>query len=137
MRKILYLLLVIGLLAGLAAYKMYNKPHENMQQAEVDVKLRAEGLFQLYEESEEQANIELLGKTLQVTGKINAVNKEAGRIESIGLATGDLMVSVTCLLDEVETNHRQTFVKGEEVTFNCKCTGKLMDIELNRCVEVK
>ena len=138
MRRIIFIgLLIAVLLGGFVAYKMYNKPHADMSSIKVDIKLSAAELFSVYEADEVNADGNFLGKILQISGEIINVNKENGRVESLTLETGDVMTGVTCLLDEVDTNHRQDFKIGEKVTMNCVCTGKLMDIELNRCVEIK
>lgn len=129
--------LVLVLAGGVFGYKMYNKPHVDMSQAKPDATMTAQALYEAYEQSEDEANNIYLGKTIQITGEINAINLTDNKIESIGLETGDMLTGLTCLLDEVDSDHRADFKKGERVTFNCKCNGKLMDIELNRCVEIK
>lgn len=138
MRKVIVIgVLLAILLGGLIAYKTYNKPHSDMSSIKVDAKMSASELYNSYESSESAADEKYLGKIIQITGEINDVNIENNRVESLSLETGDMISSVTCLLDEVNTDHRQNFKKGEKITLNCVCTGKLMDIELNRCVEIK
>ncbi len=136
MKKIIigiFLLIAIGSIVG---YKMYNKPHADIASAKPEVVLSAAELFRAYEENEITANEKHLGKIIEVSGKISQVNKTGGSVVSLGLETGDMMSGITCLLDEVNDNHRTDFSKGEEVRMRCVCTGRLMDIELNRCVEI-
>lgn len=137
MRRLLIILLVLALGGGFLAYNMYNKPHADMADVTPDVVLSTAELFKAFESDEDEANEKYLGKIIQISGVINSINSSEGEVVSLGLETGDMLAGLTCLLDEVDKKHRQDFKEGERVTLNCICTGKLMDIELNRCVELK
>ncbi len=137
MRKILIIALLMALAGGTIAYKMYNKPHKNMLKARADVTLSADKLFLAYELDETAADGQYLGKIIQVTGEVNRIDLKEDKVFGLGLETGDLLAGMTCLLDETYDQHRQDFNVGEKITLRCICTGKLMDIELNRCVEIK
>ena len=137
MKKIIIGLLFVVLIGGFVAYTMYNKPHADMSNIKVDASMSASELFKMYESDESAADGKYLGKIIQITGEVNNINLDNERVESLTLETGDMLTGVTCLLDEVNSNHRQDFKMGEKITLNCVCTGKLMDIELNRCVEIK
>ena len=137
MKKILLIGVALALIGGTIAYKMYNKPHADMSSARADAEISAEDLFLAFEADEGKANEAYLGKIIEVNGEINKIDKKDGKIMSLGLETGDMLAGLTASLDEVNYNHRQDFVVGQTVTLRCKCTGKLMDIELNRCVEIK
>jgi hypothetical protein len=137
MKKILLIGLVLALVGAMVAYKMYNKPHADMAQVKAEAKLSAKSLFEAFDVDENAANEKYLGKIIEVEGEINKVDKKDGKIVSLGLETGDMLAGLTCSLDDVDYNHRQDFAIGNVVTLRCKCTGKLMDIELNRCVEIR
>ena len=109
MKKIIIGLLVAASLGGVVAYQMYNKPHADMSSIKVDARMSATELFKMYESDESAADGKYLGKIIQVTGEVNNINLDNGRVESLTLETGDMLTGVTCLLDEVNTNHRQDF----------------------------
>ncbi len=137
LKKGLIILLILGLVGGVVAYKMYNKPHADMAVVKPDFRLSAQELFTAFDDDENSANDTYLGKKIQLSGSIVDVVEQNGKVVSIYLDTGDLVSGIACLLDEVDNNHRADFKVGEKVTFNCVCAGKLMDVELNRCVEIK
>lgn len=138
MRKLLYIGIALACLGGAIGYYMYNKPHADMSSARPDVTATAATLFSDFEKDEQSANEKYLGKIVRVSGKIAAIQRDnQSTIKSLTLDTGDMMVGVSASLDEVANIHRQSFKEGEAVTLNCVCAGKLMDIELNRCVEIK
>ena len=47
------------------------------------------------------------------------------------------MSGIICELDTKTTHKRLSFAAGEIVQMKGICTGKLMDIVLSRCVEIK
>lgn len=137
MKKLLIAILILAVIGGIVGYKMYNKPHTDIASTKPEITLTATELFNDFDQDEQMANEKYLGKIVEVSGTINQVNKTDGEIVSVSLETGDLLAGMTCLLDEVDNSHRSDFSEGEDVTMRCICTGKLMDIELNRCVEIK
>jgi len=136
LKKILFLGLILAVIGGFIGYKMYHKPHADMGSANPDLTMDAAELYNAYTANEEEANQKYLGKIIQISGTISSIMKDDNTVKGVGLETGDMLTGLNCMLDVVDTNHRQDFRKGSSVTFNCKCNGKLMDIELNRCVEV-
>ena len=135
MKKILILAVVV-LIGAIVAYKMYNKPHTDMAKAKSVAALSAEELFQTYSEDESAANEQYLGRIIEVSGEIKSVAYADERVASIALETEDLLTGINCFLDEINYNHRQDYEAGQMVTMKCVCTGILMDIELNRCIEL-
>lgn len=134
--KYLKILLPLLLIGGGVAYYLYNKPHQNMEQADADLSIAADQLFKAFSEDENAANTAYLNKVVQVSGKVRSSLDENG-ITSVMLESGDEMSGVICQMDELNDNQRKEFSAGEDVTFKCMCTGMLMDVVLVRCVEVK
>ena len=136
MRKILLIagFLVIGL--GIVAYLIYNKPHQNMQKAEADMKVNAEELFSAFASDETAANEKYLDKVLAVTGEVKSVNTSEEGTVTITLNAGSEMFGVTCELDALSEHAKTDFQPGETITVKGICTGMLMDVVLVRCVVV-
>jgi hypothetical protein len=135
--KYLKILLPLLLIGGGVAYYLYNKPHQNMEQANADLSIAADQLFKAFSEDENAANTAYLNKVVQVSGKVRSSSLDENGISSVMLESGDEMSGVICQMDELNDNQRKEFSAGEDVTFKCMCTGMLMDVVLVRCVEVK
>ena len=138
-KTILFRLFALLLITAAAVYGylQYNKPHENMQRAEVDMQLSAEELLQSFEQDEAAANEKYLDKVIAVSGIVReSRTTEEGQVQ-VTLEAGDGMMSgVSCQLDELSDHDRIAFTQGEKVTFKGKCTGYLMEVVLVRCVEI-
>jgi hypothetical protein len=135
MKKILIVLAVL-LVAGLAVgYYLWNKPHENMERSKPNFTIEAAQLFAEYNADQTAADAKYLDKTVEVRGVVKEVTKEEGSVKII-LETGSDF-SVLCTLDALSKHPRTDFPVGEKVTFKGKCTGFNLDVQLERCVEVK
>ena len=107
-----------------------------MAKASTDYKLESKALFAEFESNEASANEKYLGKVVEVSGTIQEVNMDDGN-KKIILEGDGMMFGVICNLDELTNSHRTDFKAGENVTLKCKCTGILMDVVLDRCIEIK
>lgn len=136
LKRILLLILVLGLVGAAIGYVLWNKPHENMERSEAQAKLEATALFQEYNADEAAANSKYLGKTIAVTGKVKESSKPENSPAKITLETGDEF-SVICELDALSQHPRTEFPVGETITLKGKCDGLNLDVQLSRCVEVK
>lgn len=136
MKKALQIILLLVIIGGIAGYMMYNKPHENIENAKSDLQISAEALFTDFESDEAAANEKYNDKLVEVTGKVVEVSSDDSGIVNVILDSGS-MFGVVCKLDELTEHKRTEFSKGEEVTFKGKCTGINMDVLLVRCVEVE
>ncbi|MDA7625705.1 OB-fold putative lipoprotein [bacterium] len=135
MKMTLRVILLLFLIGGIVAYIMYNKPHENIGKASVDLKITAEALFADFEADEMGANEKYLDKLIQVSGKVQDSSTDNNGITKIILESGG-MFGVVCQLDELTNHERTEFDIGSSVSFKGKCTGINMDVLLVRCVEV-
>ena len=135
MKKILLVLLGLGVIGAFVGYRMWNKPHQNMQSAKTDLAIDAGQLLKEFNTDENAANAKYLEKTIAVNGKVREVTKDEGTVKVV-LETGEEF-GVLCTLDELATHPRTDFPVGEAVTFKGKCSGLNFDVQLDRCVEVK
>ena len=135
-KRILLVVVVLGLIGAAVGYALWNKPHENMQSSKAEATVEASALFQEYNADEKAANDKYLGKTIAVSGKVKETSTTAGGPAKITLETGDEF-TVICELDALSQHARTDFPAGETVTFKGKCDGLNLDVQLSRCVEVK
>ena len=135
MKKVLITIGILALIGGGVAIYLYNMPHQNIQKAEADYTMTAQELFQAFESDESTANEKYLDQIIQVSGAVQSVNKKEDGTTSVTLQ-GIGMFGVVCEMDQRTEHERTDFEQGERVTLKGKCTGKLMDVVLVRCVEV-
>lgn len=136
-KRILLLLLVLGIMGAAIGYALWNKPHENMAKAEAEVTISASTLYKTYNADETAANAQYLGKTIAVSGKVKEFSTGDGSAPpKIMLETEDDF-GVICELDGMTSHARTKFEQGEMVTLKGKCDGLNLDVQLSRCVEVK
>ncbi|MBK7344369.1 MAG: hypothetical protein IPJ06_15490 [Saprospiraceae bacterium] len=127
----LALALVTGLIIGLY---MYNKPLESMTGQQAELTVSAADLYQSFDTNETAANGKYLGKVIEVSGTIESISTGDDGATNILLNAGDAMGGVICRLDATV---KETFQEGSQIALRGECTGKLMDVELARCVPVQ
>ncbi len=138
MKKMILIAASLVVISGLGfGYYMYNKPHEDINKKIADFEVTASQLFNAFESDEINANATYLDKVVQVKGTVQSASTNDEGITSITLETDDLMFGVICQLDQFSEHANKDFKEGKEVHFKGLCTGKLMDVVLVRCVEVK
>jgi|APTNR8051073442_1049403.scaffolds.fasta_scaffold09416_3 hypothetical protein len=133
---ILFGLLAAAVIAGITGYMMWNKPHQNMQTADADLKVDAVTLYSEYETDEAAANAKYLGKIVEVSGTVRETTTDETGTVKIMLNSGSEMGGIICELDPLSEHKRTTFQSGEQVKLKGKCDGVLMDVVITRCVEV-
>jgi hypothetical protein len=135
MKKVLLLLLAVILIGGAVGYYEWNKPHENMAKAKVDLALDAAQLFNDYNADETACNQKYLDKVIVVSGKVKESSKDGGSFK-VSLETGKEF-GVVCTLDETVTHPRTDFPVGETIKIKGRCSGLNLDVQMDHCVEVK
>jgi len=135
-KRILLLVLGLGLISAAIGYALWNKPHENMASSKAASTLEASTLFTEYNADENSANAKYLGKTIAVTGKVKESTQTEGGPAKVTLETGDEF-AVICELDALSQHPRTSFPVGETITLKGKCDGINLDVQLSRCVEIQ
>ncbi len=131
MKKILYTVIVLGLIgAGFGMY-MFNKPLKGIDSMKTNFTLSADVLLDSFENDENAANEKYLDKVIQVTGKVTKTKTDNGKM-SIYLETGNALSNVIFQLEELDSSIKE----GQEVTLKGICTGYLMDVVLVRSAKV-
>lgn len=132
MKRLIIILLSLAVVGGFVGYKMYNKPHQNIETASADLAIKANDIFSDFENDEAAAGAKYNDKIVAVSGKISAIEKEEDGIVKVTLDAGGDFGGVICQM-EPETDISK-FKEGANVTLKGKCTGYLMDVILVRCV---
>ena len=129
-RKIAVIVLLV--IAAAAAYGIYryNQKPASVAAQKPAVLLTAQALVQAYAANEAAANKQYLGKTVEVTGIVQSVQPGVG----ISLI-GDGAQNVSCTFEAGVAAELPAV--GKSVTVRGVCTGYLIDVELNRCMEIK
>ena len=135
MRKtIFFVVAILIVLVSIYAYMTYNKKHEDALKLSPDFKLTAVDLFDQYAEDEDRANERYLGKLLEVEGSISEIEKDETSLK-IYLFTGDEISAIQC--DFEQNPNIDNLEVGRPVTVRGFCSGKLLDIVLNRCAIIE
>lgn len=134
MRKVILILLVLGVIGAGIGYYMYNKPVASLEKKKADVEVTSDEIITAYETDENAANGIYNGKVVQVTGKVADMTDEAGT-RKIQLETSNPIAMIIC---EMETGTETGDVKaGDMVSIKGLCTGYLSDVILVQCTIVK
>ncbi len=122
--------LLLGIVtAGFVGYRMYTKPHRDVQHIKA-IKVAAMKLVSDYEANEAQANAEYLDKVLEISGQIIDVSKNQNGETVISL-DGTGMGTVRCTL---EGNVQHEIKPKTQVVIRGICTGYLTDVILVRSI---
>ena len=118
------------------AYYLWNKPHENIGAAQPDLSISAVELFTAFETDENAANAQYLGKIIEVSGVVSESGANDDGSARVVLETGG-MFGIACSLDPLTQHPSTAFPVGEKIKIKGKCSGYNLDVQLDRCVEVR
>lgn len=118
--------------AGYGFYLLTKKPAD-VRKLSANYELTASKIVADYNTDENKANSLYLDKVVAVKGNITEVKIDPTGQATVFLDSGDPMAAVTCSFYDEEATAAKTLKKGNEVIIKGKCTGKLMDVVLNKC----
>jgi hypothetical protein len=84
------------------------------------LKTTAASLFQAYESNEVLADNTMRGKVVEVTGKIQSIDKNTFGTIILSMETGSTFNTVRITVDDAQTQIAEILHKGSEITANCK-----------------
>lgn len=134
MKKFFLVLIALGVIGGGIGYRMWNKPHENIEKATPDLKIDAVSLATAFETNEAEANTLYTGKLLQVTGTIAQIDKTDDGSVNILLETSNPISVVMCQLDKLATHNIESLDAGQKIVLKGKCSGYTTDVVMDRCI---
>lgn|SRR6186713_359373 len=124
-------ILLLILIAAGWAYYLYNKPRQSAANETTNVTISADSLYSQYLGNEQACDKKYLGKVIEVTGKIAAI-QHSGQSEIWILSTSAPNGGgINCQLFPGEKV--ENVKSGDQVTVKGKCTGFLMDVNLADC----
>jgi len=133
-KKVLLALIVLGAAAAGYGYYMYNKKPADIRTVAANFEISAAALVADYTKDETAANLKYLDKVIDVKGKVAEVKIDSTTGQAtVILDSGDPMAAVTCSFYNDEAASIKMLAPGTEVVIKGKCTGKLMDVVLNKC----
>lgn len=125
----LLLFLIITVTGGFVGYKMWTKPHRNVESAKA-VTVTATQIAIAYESNEATANNLYLDKVLEVSGEVASIaTNQKG--EPVITLKGSDMSGVICTLAGTAP---ATLNAGAPLLVKGICTGFLTDVVLVRCI---
>ncbi len=133
-KKLLLGVLILALAgAGYGIY-LFNKKPADVRKLSADYELTAEALLADFNKDETAANAKYLDKVIAVKGKVAEVKLDPATGQgTVILDSGDPMAAITCSFYDEETAAVKLLSPGAAVVIKGKCTGKLMDVVLNKC----
>ena len=136
MKKIILVILILGLIGAGYAFYLYNKPVADTSNLKAAYSLSADDLFNQFESDESMANSKYLGKIIEVKGKIREFSiGDSGEINLV-LASGSDMFGINCGLSKGQDKEYRNFREGDSIRVKGECSGISMDVVLTRCVIV-
>lgn len=135
MKKILkygLILLILGAAAGIIYYKMSAK-HRDPSKSKDIVYIKANDLFKLFNEYEDSANKLYLSKAINIQGEILTIENNPPRY-TLYINTNDSNGNISCELDSNQNHIAKNLKPKQQVNITGFCNGKLIDVQLGRCV---
>ncbi len=123
MKKILWGLLVIILLIGIAGFYMFNMSGDSVAKKDADHTLTAAALYAEYAANEKASNTKYIGKTIEVAGTIGELSKDQQGATVIMFIEPGEFEGVMCTLDKGQST--EALKIGSDIKVKGQCTGKL------------
>lgn len=127
LKKILIVVLLLGLIGGGTALYMWYKPHPKPKNG---IQVTSENLTKEYGADEKASNAKYLGKTLEVSGIISTVSNNQDGNVVITLESGDPMAETQCTMADKNVKA----AKGQNITVVGFCKGNNMGVVLTDCL---
>ena len=137
MKKIMLTLLVLIVALGGAGYWYWNKPHEDVANAEPEMSVNAQDIVTAFVTNEQEANTKYVGKLIEVKGKIFQIDETEDGSVNILLETSEPMNTVLCQLDPLQKQNKEGLVVGKTINIKGICSGFTADVVLDRCHIIK
>ncbi|SDD93020.1 OB-fold protein [Niabella drilacis] len=132
-KRVLLFLLAGLLLGGGYGYYQYNRKSPDVKAERAAITTNAPALVAAFSSDEPSANRKYVEKIIAVTGTVTGVKIDTAGQATVFLDGNDPMAAVTCSFYDTETATVKKLTPGQQVTVKGVCTGKLMDVVLNKC----
>lgn len=127
--KILAVLVIVLLVAYLV---VLNLPQANIKGKDAVETISAVELYEAYSNNENQANKKYTGNVIQLSGEIDEIYTDENNAPVMVLRSdsGDLVSVVT--LETSQEKKIASYNEGDQITVKALCSGKLMEVTLNK-----
>ncbi|CAN5873449.1 hypothetical protein BH11BAC4_BH11BAC4_05920 [soil metagenome] len=133
LKKILLGMLITAIAGTGYGFYLFNKKPADVRKLTANYELTAATIVAEFNADETAANARYLDKVISTKGIVADVKVDTTGQATVFLDSGDPMAMVTCSFYSEEAVSAKNLQKGTEVTIKGKCTGKLMDVVLNKC----
>lgn len=124
-----YIIIAIIISGVFFIHNVYNKPHTDVAETLVEIRISADKIVEDFSLDETIANRNYLDKTIAVKGVISATKIENNK-GIVTLKTNDDFGSVLCYLSTESTRKINLLRVGDTTVVKGICTGYLMDVVL-------
>ena len=128
-RIIIFIVVLVAVVAAYAYYEYTRKP-ATANDRTTDFTMTTTQLLEAFS-NEDAANKKYQDKVIEVNGTIDAVAKN-GKSYDVSLTTEDPMTLITVQLVPEENESASKLKTGDKIALKGICTGKNIDIELNK-----
>ena len=118
-RKIIIGILIIIVIGGIIAYRMYDERTPDVVNRKPDIVTDAASLIAAFNSDTASASKEYLDKVIEVTGMVKSVDTSG----AIVLGETDSESSVVCGLDRRHLQDHKNVTKGSVAVIQGRCTG--------------
>lgn len=132
-KKIMVAVLLLAISGTGYGFYLYNKKPADVRKQAAHFELSAAALVAAFNQNETDANRKYTDKVIAVRGRVADIKVDAGGQATVFLEAEDPMAAVTCSFYKEEAAGALALQAGTEITIKGKCTGKLMDVVLNKC----
>lgn len=115
-------------------YNAYNRAPKDISNTKPDVTIHADSLTFAYENDEDLANKNYLGKLILVNGQVVELINQKDTLLNVIIGKNESVSKVSCLLNKNQIKNYKKLNLGQQVYVKGICTGYLSDVELNRAV---
>ena len=134
-KKIIYIVLFLILVAVSAGIYLWNKPHRNIAAAKEDFTLNSADFYKEYSTDENSANKKYLNKIIKVSGKVVELQLENPDEPTIALETKTEGMTVSCGFNKESLLELKSLKIGENVIIKGKCDGlSMFGIVITQCI---
>jgi hypothetical protein len=98
-----------------------------------DLSVSAAELYTDYKANEVAADQRYKDRVIEVTGRVDNIGKDIMDTMYVTLDTGEMIGSIQCMFGTEHANSLAGLSKGQSVTIQGKCAGKMMNVLLQGC----
>ena len=132
MKTLIKILAALAIILLIAYLVVINLPQANIKGKEAVETISAATLYKAYTNNEKRADKKYTGKVIQLTGEIDEIYSDENDEPVVVLRSkaGNLVSVVT--LESSEEEDITSYQEGDEITLKALCSGKLMEVTLNK-----